>query len=706
MILGVQTGWRTLNIGAGGWITGIDIAPNGVKTIRTDTYGAYRWRPELDAWDQLVTTASMPSGELFIEDTLDDRYGVFEICAAPSNTNIIYMVFNQFCYRSQDGGRNWRKTGLSELAAANPNDDYRMYGRKMAVDPRDPDTVFLGTQRGGLVYTRNGGVTWTTHGDVTGAASDHGILVAFDASSAASGGRTSRILVSSYGTGVYESTDTGVTFSLTTGTPTTHRHLICDHVGTVYLSTNATSTTNVKKYSGGSWSSITLSNNQWHSIAVDPADADHITVADNGGTINQTFDGGSNWTGPYFAGFPVGSGTRVATGDIPWLAWTNESYMSNGDMVYDPSASNKLYFAHGIGVVWTNPPSSYIAFNWNYQSRGIEQLVANWIVVPPGGKPLCFNWDRAIFKVDNPNTFPSVHLPSDEFNAGWHGDYSPSDPNFIVGHCAWLTTYEGGYSTDGGTTWTVFPSQPGTPSRGGAIAVGDPDNIVIQYAGGGAKMYVTADRGTSWTQISISGVSETGETGWGDNFTYNHHALTADKVNVGTFYAYNYLNTSAGGWYCSTADGANGTWSKTSSQSLGSGDLFHIQIQAVPGKAGHVFGTAGQAGGSNPASHVLYRSTDGCENFSDINSNVREVLCFGFGKEAPGGTYPAIYIVGYVSSVFGIWRSTDEGANWTKIGDFPNSHGDWPMCIAGDPNEYGKVYVGYRGSGYKWGYFP
>ena len=48
---------------------------------------------------------------------------------------------------------------------------------------------------------------------------------------------------------------------------------------------------------------------------------------------------------------------------------------------------------------------------WNDQSVGIEQLVANQIIVPPGGKPVVASWDRPFFYVSDPNAYPSTYGP-------------------------------------------------------------------------------------------------------------------------------------------------------------------------------------------------------------------------------------------------------------------------------------------------------
>src|SRR4051794_41942957 len=73
--------WKPVRIGAGGWLTGIDIAPDGTKVVRTDTYGAYIW--DGTEWRQLVTAKSMPAADVGV----DNNEGVFEIRVAPSDTN-------------------------------------------------------------------------------------------------------------------------------------------------------------------------------------------------------------------------------------------------------------------------------------------------------------------------------------------------------------------------------------------------------------------------------------------------------------------------------------------------------------------------------------------------------------------------------------------------------------------------------------------
>ena len=121
---------------------------------------------------------------------------------------------------------------------------------------------------------------------------------------------------------------------------------------------------------------------------------------------------------------------------------------------------------------------------------------------------------------------------------------------------------------------------------------------------------------------------------------------------------------------------------------------------SVPGEAGNLFFTGGRQGTAQPDTQEPFmRSTNGGATWTAV-PNVLEVTCFGFGAAAPGQSYPAIYIVGWVNNVYGIWQSINNAQSWTQIGTYPNNSLDTIKTISGDPNIYGQVYVGFEGSGY------
>src|SRR6516165_12562437 len=95
--------WQALPIGAGGFLTGLSIAQDGTMVVRTDTYGAYIWNGT--EWQQLVTATSMPAS--FIQPGNGpgiNTSGVYEIQIAPSNSNIMYMEYMGYIFKSTNKG--------------------------------------------------------------------------------------------------------------------------------------------------------------------------------------------------------------------------------------------------------------------------------------------------------------------------------------------------------------------------------------------------------------------------------------------------------------------------------------------------------------------------------------------------------------------------------------------------------------------------
>src|SRR5271166_1855515 len=126
----------------------MDVAPDGTTVVRTDTYGAYIWNGT--EWQQLITSTSMPAA--FV--TPDSGQGVYEIQIAPSSTNILYMSYEGYVFKSANDGATWTQTSFSQVSE-NANDAYRGLGQKMAVDPDNPNVVYVGSPQNGLFVTTN-----------------------------------------------------------------------------------------------------------------------------------------------------------------------------------------------------------------------------------------------------------------------------------------------------------------------------------------------------------------------------------------------------------------------------------------------------------------------------------------------------------------------------------------------------------------------
>ena len=97
----------------------------------------------------------------------------------------------------------------------------------------------------------------------------------------------------------------------------------------------------------------------------------------------------------------------------------------------------------------------------------------------------------------------------------------------------------------------------------------------------------------------------------------------------------------------------------------------------------------------------LFHATSSTSPFTKIDG-VQQIWGFGFGKAAPHADFPALFLVGTIGGVWGVFRSDDTGRSWVRIND--DAH-QWGLIlqVIGDPRVYGRVYVGTHGRGVLYG---
>jgi hypothetical protein len=708
--------WHDLRIGGGGFVTGMAIAPDGTQIARTDTYGGYVWFET--EWIQVLTATSMPAGTFGIGN---NDSGLYEFAVCGGNTNVAYMMpADGFIYKStnlKSGSPVWTKTAFAGVSGGvNPNSASRTMGKFAACDPANTagNVILFGSPSNGVAYSTDGGSTWSTISAVGAASSAANNLIAFDPTSPVTGSGsnavTQGIFISTSGKGVYHSTaGPGGTFGLLPGTPTTHKHMIVDQKGNLWLLADAAGN-NLHKYANGSWSTPTLySSGGYHSVAVDPANANHVVLSSSGGYLNTSTDGGATWPNH------PSDDTTIVNGDTPWQARgsTFGPYLSGGDIAFDPLQPGTLVFAWGFGILTADPYASKTSVAWSPRTKGIEGLVASNVLATPDGTYVLGAQDLPVWQhtASDYNTNASLISPSAPYGSlhiGFSFDYVPGTPSTIVGIISGdmnesLGADLSGISNDGGLTWTQFAGKPpivtgnGGGADGGNIAAASTTNFCWISAGANRSPYYTTNGGKSWT-------SATGLTGTflGLDYFTSLQFLVADKVNIGTFYAY----LAGKGFYRST----NGcqTWSLVHSGVLdpaheGASSVF----KANPLVAGDLLYSAGyQQGAPHPVNMNMYRSTDAGATWNTING-FREVISAAWGAQVPGQPYPILLLYGWYNEgagtnyTLGNWQSTDNGKTFTNIGAYPLGNFQVINMIDGDKQNYGRWIAAVNGSGFR-----
>ena len=256
--------------------------------------------------------------------------------------------------------------------------------------------------------------------------------------------------------------------------------------------------------------------------------------------------------------------------------------------MFDPLVSNKLWFAEGIGIWWTTPLPNGNRPTWTSQTINNSELIVDHAIVPPGGALIVAVQDRGTFYLTDPKSYPArdgpqKYLYGQSLIHGWALDYAKNDPMYVIGVFGTYTWY----STDGGKTWAKNDAQVPGVNAGGAIAAATSTNIVW-FPGNNGRPGYTTDGGSTWSSALFNGSILS--NGWSFSQYLNRHIVTADFVNSGTYYAYNYNSDRTGGVWRSTDGGKN--WIQMHSiKGLDNTGGTDAVLTAVPGQSGHLFFT-------------------------------------------------------------------------------------------------------------------
>ncbi|MEU1316528.1 WD40/YVTN/BNR-like repeat-containing protein [Streptomyces tibetensis] len=686
--------WRNVVQGGTGFITGMLFHPSvrGLAYLRTDIGGAYRWDDRAERWIPLTDHLGWDDWNLL---------GVEAMAVDPAHPNRVYLALGTYTQtwagngavlRSEDRGATWKRTDLTVKLGA--NEDGRGAGERLLVDPRDSDTLWLGTRHDGLLKSTDRGATWKAVSfPATPSATGQGVtfLVAAGRTVYAGWGDSDGTSAN-----LYRTTD-GTTWKAVPGQPTGTaakvpiRAAYDRHTRELYVTyanapgPNGQSDGSVHKLrtANGKWTEVTpvkpggttadgsADSFGYGGVAVDARRPGTVVVSTNNrwsliDTLYRSTDGGRTWTS-------VKDKAVLDVSETPYLKWGGDAPKFGWwiqAVGLDPFDSRHIVYGTGATLYGTRDLK-----RWAPQIRGVEEASIRQLVSPPAGQAhlLSGSGDIGVMYHERLTASPSRGMASNPvFGTSTGLSLAAAKPSYVV-RAGWGDHGNGAYSNDGGKTWTPFKTQPDVAkSAPGPIATNADGRVLLWSFGTANPGYRSADNGATWSEVA--------------SFPKGA-APVADPVDPDRFYAF---DTTTGTLHASTDGGRTFTARATG---LSTGDT-EFQLVAAPGRSGDLWLSLKGNG--------LYRSTDGGATFTKVSSCWASYT-LGFGKAAEGASYPAIYMVGSTETITAVYRSDDEAKTWTRINDDRHQWGWTGATITGDPRVYGRVYIATNGRGVQYG---
>ena len=609
----------------------------------------------------------------------------------------------------------------------------------------------------------------------TGTSIDLGAGVVFEKFLATSGTANNNTKTIYYGvsdptTGLYVSNDGGVSFTAVAGQPTgfyvnastfdpNNRYLYLSYARTAKvtgykMTTPCTSGCNsigpdgvndgqIWRYTlptsttpAGVWTNITppllasetnmayVSNPYaFGGVSVDPSNPDTLIVT----TLDKYYppplddifrsqDDGQTW---------VNYGTNIVQDDSlsPWYNFGATAAPDNNwenHLAVDPFNPDHIMMGDGYTILQTmngtavetgaTPSATAVApggaTNWSIGALGIEETVVNALASPTSGSVhlIAEMYDLGGFTFNSlTSSKAQITQQNPSITKGTGVDFAGQKPMIVarVGSNASYNvtpSYEmEGYSSDGGLSWTpnTQAGLPQTPSAGsitqgaGTIAVsGDGTTLLWAPIDPGVVPNYSTDQGKTW---------HAGTGGPAQNSSGNV-IVVADRVAATTFYA---LDISTNVLYTSTDGGMTFTALPAIASGISTSGVF-----ASPAAQGDLWITSYNG---------LFHSTNGGTSFTTVLPTTDEAFGLGFGMPATGQTYPALYMVGYLSNDTAcanqnttsagfttatecIYRSIDGGTTFVRINDYAHQYAN-SNVIVGDPQVFGRFYLATPGRG-------
>lgn len=759
--------WKPVRIGAGGWVVGMVLHPQDatVRYLRTDVGNAYRWDNNGQQWIPMRAANADGSGvQSASEIAAPSVFGEDSIAVDPALTNVVYMVFPTLhscdvqcpssyvqIYKSTDGGANFTPGNL--LAASvkgDPNGAHRMYGERLMVDPANSSVLYYASDSQGVFRTMDGGATWTQVAGVTSLPANLEFLNILFAKApgtiSVNGVTVSKVLYAvsinnnkDAGGDVYQSQDGGQTWQdISTGVKDNGSGqslgkqalgASIDSTDALYVPENSSTNGSLRaywRYAASQWTRVSLEgfiSQPLVSVVADPVNPQRIYALAMDTSMSRSDNGGQNW---------INLGSAQYANTLGWLpqtiGMTGGGWRSNGGLKFDaqgnlwtPTGQEgalTLASANASAATAANPPQ------WTIVSTGIEEQVAQDIVVPPGSNDtlILTAEDTTGFVVSNPDNFSATQIPLQQeiIAQGTSVDYIPDVPSYIAVTSSNVYTNGpnySGYSVDGGQSWKSFgaaiqvpcgSSKCDTPAGNIAVSVRGSrslgaDHIVIYPPNNLAPQY-SQDGGKTWHVTTSFPLRTDGVSLDTTNFNsfpiaeLQQRLLRADPFTADRFYLK--FTHAPSSFYISTDGGQ--TWQGQAKANLPD-QAWHSQLVVNPKLKNDIWFASGWEGASTPG---IFRSTDGGQSFQQVQGIAHGiVMAIGASSGQPGDAPYTVYFYGKLASDanWGVFRSTNGGNSWDRVAYYPTGIYDKPNTMGASLDSFGKVYIGFSGNSFVYG---
>ncbi|WP_404423322.1 immunoglobulin domain-containing protein [Nibricoccus sp. IMCC34717] len=662
-------GWTSGRIRGGGYLQNVVFAPSkpGRLYAYVDVAGAYRSDNGGRMWRMINSGLPAISGVLSCR-TLD---------VDPRNEDVLlYAAGEQWSqntiglFRSQDGGETWSKVLVAQFYG---NEDFRWAGTIIARDPASPDTVLVGTAGTGLWRSTDNGLTWAKSPGLDGV---NPTDLKFDPSTPGRAWLSAQTLVPfnkpQLNGGFWRSDDGGLSWTRTI--PSGPSEVVLKEgklygIFVTYVNSRPQGKAVKVSTDGVTWTDfgtgLPLSGTSEFDNVVEAiaVAGDRLVVGTAAGEFYTRKPTDSTWMKVVRASVDKGDWWGTVPADGGWYRYGK----ATASIVVDPADVNHWWFSDWYAG-WE---STNAGRDWTLRIEGLETTVIHCVVQDPANPKRVYlgMGDNGYFRSEDGG---ATWFWPDAFNNAKSIVTSPANPTRVYG----VGTKSGEWradgiflSTDSGKTWQKSP-MTGLPVSNfyNSIDV-DPTRDKIVYVGArgdnvaGGGVYRSTDGGSTWSAFS-TGISNP------DTFFVWNIWETGRQLAVGADGSLIAINVS--GTMYRRGAGAD-AWT---SVSAGTGALVSVVGDRL--EAGRFFAVGG--GG-------VFRSTDSGATWT-------KVLARAATRIETDAVVADRVVVGTSD---GVYLSRDAGATWEALDPLLPSRIGNPVCFAGE-----RVIAGSPGNGAFW----